>query len=178
MWGRNKEMSTNDRENIGKQPLRGADSFSKKSAAFKDLVIILGVSVIIFVLSAFFDVFNKAISWIYRHDTWQLDELFTVAVYLAVAISIYAWRRHRELLDEYRHRQKAEAEKAELVPELERALADVTTLRTLLPICSSCKRIRDPKGYWDPVEVYIENHTSAKINDGLCPDCARKMYGG
>jgi hypothetical protein len=171
-------MRANEREKIRRQPLRGTGSSPVKSAALKDLVVMLVVSVALFIVSAFFDVFNKVISWMYTHDTWQLDELFTVAAYFAVAISIYAWRRHRELRDEIRYRQNAEAEKAELVPELERALADVSTLRTLLPICYSCKRIRDPKGHWDPVEVYIENHVAAKINNGLCPECARKMYGG
>ena len=114
----------------------------------------------------------------YRHDTWQLDELFTVALYLAVAISIYSWRRYRELLEQVRLREKAEAEKARLFPELERARADVSTLRTLVPMCSSCKRIRDQRGNWDPVEVYLENKHSTKIDDGLCPDCARKSYTG
>jgi hypothetical protein len=165
-------MNVNKRKNIGRRTLLGVKSFLRKPAAFKDLVFVLGVSVVIFILGARFDIFNMVISWVYRHDTWQLDELFTVAVYFTVAISIYAWRRHRELLDQIRRREKAEAERAQLVPELERALADVSTLRMLLPMCSSCN------GYWDPVEVYIENHIAAKIDDGFCPDCARKRYGG
>jgi hypothetical protein len=76
-----------------------------------------------------------------------------------------------------RRREEAEADKARLVPELENALADVATLRKLLPICSSCKKVRDDGGSWSQVEVYIESHFLARLDDGICPDCARKLYG-
>jgi hypothetical protein len=151
--------------------------FLKKPRAFKDLVIVVALGLIVFAISAAFDIFNKIISLVYRHDTWQLDELFTVAVYLVFAIAIYARRRHNELVVQVRRREQAEAEKARLVPELESALADVATLRKLLPICSSCKKVRDDRGSWNEVEVYIESHFLARLDDGICPDCARKLYG-
>jgi len=144
--------------------------------ALRDVALIAGGAVLVFLTSAEFDLFNRVISWIYRHDTWQLDEAFTVAVYLVIAISIYAWRRHNDLVRQVRQREEAEAEKARLMPELEKALSDVSALRMLLPMCSSCKRIRDSGGHWYLVEAYIESHLHAKIDDGLCPDCARKRY--
>lgn len=60
--------------------------------------------------------------------------------------------------------------------ELQEALAQVRTLSGLLPICASCKKIRDDQGYWQRVEVYIESHSEAEFTHGLCPDCAKKLY--
>jgi AmiR/NasT family two-component response regulator len=60
--------------------------------------------------------------------------------------------------------------------ELEEALSKVKTLRGLLPICASCKKIRDDQGYWQQVEVYVRDHSEAEFSHGLCPDCAKKLY--
>ena len=63
-----------------------------------------------------------------------------------------------------------------LIRELENAIAKVGTLSGLLPICASCKKIRDDAGYWHQVEEYIHSHSDADFTHGLCPDCARKLY--
>jgi CheY-like chemotaxis protein len=60
--------------------------------------------------------------------------------------------------------------------ELENALRNVKVLRGLLPICASCKKIRDDKGFWNLVEVYIRDHTEAEFSHGICPDCIKKLY--
>jgi len=60
--------------------------------------------------------------------------------------------------------------------ELENALSEVKTLRGLLPICASCKNIRDDKGYWNRIESYIGKHAEVQFSHGLCPDCAQKLY--
>ncbi len=60
--------------------------------------------------------------------------------------------------------------------ELRAALAKVKTLTGLLPICFSCKRIRDDKGYWTQIESYIKAHSDADFSHGLCPDCVGKLY--
>jgi hypothetical protein len=62
------------------------------------------------------------------------------------------------------------------VRELRAALARVKTLHGLLPICSSCKRIRDDAGYWHQVEAYLRENTDAGFTHGLCPDCLRELY--
>ena len=61
--------------------------------------------------------------------------------------------------------------------ELEEATKEIKTLSGLLPICSSCKKIRDDKGYWNQIETYISQHTDADFSHGLCPDCMDKLYG-
>ena len=60
--------------------------------------------------------------------------------------------------------------------ELEQTLAEVRTLQGLLPICASCKKIRDDKGYWNQLEKYIVEHSGARFSHGICPDCAKTLY--
>lgn len=61
--------------------------------------------------------------------------------------------------------------------DLELALKDVRTLQGLIPICAQCKKIRDDKGFWQKVEVYLEGHSQARFTHGLCEDCMQKLYG-
>lgn len=63
-----------------------------------------------------------------------------------------------------------------LISELEKALAEIRTLRGLIPICGSCKKIRDDEGYWDHVEVYVSKRTDAVFSHGICPECAERLY--
>ena len=60
--------------------------------------------------------------------------------------------------------------------KLEAALANVKQLTGLLPICSHCKKIRDDKGYWNQIEIYIDQHSEAKFSHGICQECAKKYY--
>jgi len=60
--------------------------------------------------------------------------------------------------------------------KLEDALSQVKLLSGFLPICSSCKRIRDDKGYWNQIESYIRDHSEAEFSHGICPECAKKLY--
>lgn len=67
-------------------------------------------------------------------------------------------------------------EREKLIHELQRALAKVKTLSGLLPICASCKKIRDDKGYWNQIENYLAVHSDAEFSHGMCPDCQRRLY--
>jgi PAS domain S-box-containing protein len=73
-------------------------------------------------------------------------------------------------------RKQTEAERDKLIQDLQEALANVKSLSGLLPICASCKKIRDDKGYWSQVESYISKHTEATFTHGICPDCMKKLY--
>ncbi|MBN1574216.1 MAG: response regulator, partial [Deltaproteobacteria bacterium] len=81
--------------------------------------------------------------------------------------------RQRQLIDEKR---RIEEEKEKLIEELKEALEKVKTLKGLLPICSHCKKIRDDKGYWEKIEVYIKNHTEVDFTHGICPECMEKKF--
>jgi len=72
----------------------------------------------------------------------------------------------------------AEKEREKLIHELEDALARVKTLSGLLPICANCKKIRDNRGEWHELEVYVRNHSDADFSHGICPECAEKLYPG
>jgi sigma-B regulation protein RsbU (phosphoserine phosphatase) len=69
-----------------------------------------------------------------------------------------------------------QAEREQLLEKLQKALEKVKLLSGYLPICSSCKKIRDDKGYWQQIESYIRDHSDAEFSHGICPDCARKLY--
>ena len=56
------------------------------------------------------------------------------------------------------------------------ALADVKKLSGMLPICSSCKKIRNDSGYWEQIEAYIFEHSGVAFSHGICPDCFKKLY--
>ena len=60
--------------------------------------------------------------------------------------------------------------------DLQKALEAVKQLSGMLPICSSCKKIRDDEGYWKQIEEYIHEHSEAEFTHSICPDCARKLY--
>ena len=64
----------------------------------------------------------------------------------------------------------------ELNEELKGALAQLSTLRGLLPVCVSCKKVRDDKGYWKEIETYLSAHCEAEVSRSLCPECMEKIY--
>ncbi len=77
---------------------------------------------------------------------------------------------------EIEKRKKAEEERDKVIQELRKALSEVKTLRGFLPICSSCKSIRDDQGFWNKIEFYLKEHSDAEFSHGICPKCARELY--
>jgi len=73
----------------------------------------------------------------------------------------------------YKH--KLELEREELVRQLQEALAQVKTLSGLIPICAWCKSVRSDKGYWQNVEQYVKEHSTATFSHGVCPGCQKKI---
>ena len=69
-------------------------------------------------------------------------------------------------------------ERERLIAELKEVIQKVRTLSGLLPICASCKSIRDDKGYWNKLEAFISEHSEAQFSHGICPECAKKLYPG
>ena len=104
-----------------------------------------------------------------RHSLWIADRVNQVNtgcfVLLSVALLLLARRVRR-----------AKEEREGLLRELQEALANVKALSGLLPICAQCKNIRDDKGYWNQIEIYIRERSEAQFTHGICPECARKLY--
>ena len=74
------------------------------------------------------------------------------------------------------NRKRAEKEREKIIKELQEALAEIKTLRGILPLCSFCKKIRDDEGYWEQVDVYIRKHSQADISHSICPECIKEYY--
>lgn len=104
---------------------------------------------------------------LYRNGLEQLVEQRTAALGLA----------NTRLIEQVGALEAAEALKEDLINELQRALSKVKTLGGLLPICAACKKIRDDKGYWNQIEVFLEQKSEVEFTHGICPDCAETLYG-
>lgn len=81
-----------------------------------------------------------------------------------------------ECFQEITARKELELEREKLIEKLNNALAEVKELSGFLPICSSCKKVRDDKGYWKQIETYITEHSGTEFSHSICPDCAAKYY--
>ena len=75
-------------------------------------------------------------------------------------------------------RKKAEMELKKINIKLRDTLNHVRTLRGLVPICASCKKIRDDRGFWDEVETYVTKHSHAEFSHSICPNCMERLYPG
>ena len=117
-----------------------------------------------------------------------IQALIRVIIFIAVAgvvtfLSMHRQRAeellletNRQLESEVEERKKSEGEKENLIFELQKTLAEVKILRGILPICSFCKKIRNDKGYWDQVEIYVGQHSDAEFSHSICPECIDKHY--
>ncbi|WDP90583.1 MAG: PAS domain S-box protein [Desulfobacter sp.] len=83
----------------------------------------------------------------------------------------------RIVLTDINEQKKMESEREDLIGELQDALAEIKTLRGIVPICSKCKKIRDDKGYWNILENFIQEHSEASFSHSLCPQCSDELYG-
>lgn len=95
--------------------------------------------------------------------------MFMVVAYVTSSL---AFRRDR-LLSEVMSANRDLHQKNE---DLQNALSEIKTLKGILSICSSCKKIRDDQGHWNQMESYIHAHTEAEFSHGLCPECVEKLY--
>jgi len=73
-------------------------------------------------------------------------------------------------------RKEIEADREKLIGKLQDALKKIKTLRGIIPICAACKKIRDDKGYWNQIEIYLRDHSEADFSHGICPECVKKLY--
>jgi hypothetical protein len=95
-----------------------------------------------------------------------------LTVYLGYALS----RMINTLNKEIANRKETEEILQEERNKLREALDQVNVLSGLIPICSSCKKVRDDKGYWNKIDSYLQSHSELEFTHGICPECAREMY--
>jgi len=97
---------------------------------------------------------------------------------LLSTFSIRGVAGHRILLSarSIAERKRSQRERETLIQELQEAFARIKVLSGFIPICASCKKIRDDQGYWNQLEAYLQSHTEAQFSHGICPDCATALY--
>jgi hypothetical protein len=108
---------------------------------------------------------------------YQYEILLAVFIFFLLLITTVWTKKTNRLLNiEIIERKQIEREREKLIKQLQKSLAEIKTLSGLLPICASCKKIRDDKGYWNQIESYITDHSEAKFSHGICQGCAKKLY--
>lgn len=134
-----------------------------------ELLTILVLSIAVYIFAASYDILERVVEFSRKHENWELDELITVAIFIVFALAFFSVRRWKEIRNARNvlfHRHK----------ELQKALSEINQLRGIIPICASCKKIRDDKGYWHQVESYVHDHSGAEFSHGICPECMEKLY--
>jgi len=134
-----------------------------------ELLIIAGLSIIVFIIASRFDILEKIFFFSQKFEKFELDEIITVFIFLSFSLILYTWRRKKEFLNSHAIMEKKNE-------KLKAALSEIRQLKGIIPICASCKMIRDDQGYWHQVEVYVQEHTDADFSHGLCPECSKKIY--
>lgn len=175
----------------------------KNEDIFRHYVFLLTLSVVCFAISRSMGHLAKQILLLSGMGSlWQVISPFSGAINTATFIVIFAFsiyfyrlRKVHLLMEEHRnHLEEMVADRtAQLVAanaslheeigerikveqELHASMEKVKTLSGFLPICASCKKIRDDRGYWNQIEVYISKHSEAEFSHSICPDCAKKLY--
>ena len=101
--------------------------------------------------------------WLDDQTSARKDEDGTITHFQGIVIDITARKKAQEDLEKEKN-------------ELQMALNKVKTLSGMLPICASCKKIRDDKGYWNQIESYVRDHSEAEFTHGICPECSDRLY--
>ena len=122
----------------------------------------------------------RSLLWLLQPEATMLDaRLYHVAHYLFIILMEIAWAISYLMMNSQRLRRELAQSHDRLrgtVTDLEKALSEIKTLRGFLPICSSCKKIRDDRGYWNQIECYIRKHTEAEFSHSICPECVTRLY--
>ncbi len=134
-----------------------------------ELGILFALATAVFAFSATYDVLEKLLEFLVRHEEWELDEILPLSLYLALALAFFSLRRWREAVEANHRLAKSNS-------ELEKALSEIRELKGIIPICATCKNIRDDEGAWHKLETYVSEHSHAEFSHGICPDCLAKAY--
>ena len=109
-------------------------------------------------------------TWADRPDTWVTTTKVPLTDAAGNVVGTFGISRNITA------RKVAEADRERLIGELKDALSSVKALSGMIPICASCKKIRDDGGYWNQIESYLRDHSEAEFSHGLCPDCMARLY--
>ena len=143
-------------------------AFMREQSVFTNLVVPLKTKSRVWGL---LEIYEDVESRVYSKREIRLAE----SLASRAAVALENAQLHEDMQNEIMKSQKTE-ELEKLVLELEKALLEVKTLKGFIPICASCKKIRDDSGYWNQIESYIKKHSDAEFSHSICPDCVKKLY--
>jgi hypothetical protein len=104
------------------------------------------------------------------------NRMMGIAVLWGIAALVMRQQRIESAREDVvRRMQEAESAREDLVRRMEEALANIKTLRGLLPFCLSCKKIREGNGYWSRIETFVTKHSMAEFSLELCPECEQYL---
>jgi uncharacterized protein (DUF486 family) len=135
-----------------------------------DILIILGSCLFVYILASKYDILESIVAFSRQYENWEVDEIITVAVFLMFALVLFSIRRWQEIT-------KSLTIISQQNMKLQKTLKEIKQLEGIIPICASCKKIRNDAGFWEQVEKYIGTHTEAKFSHSMCPECLDKFYG-
>ena len=153
---------------MSEEPVRDRLKLSRPKPALELATIFVGC-IVVWVVAGKFDILEHFVEFSRQHESWELDELLAVAVFLVIAGTIFSYRRWIES-------KTTEKQLQDRNIKLQKALAEISQLKGIIPICAGCKKVRDDEGFWRQVEEYISEHSEAEFSHGLCPDCMVSLY--
>lgn len=127
-------------------------SSNQNHILFANLCVLFGVSAVLFDFSGI---------WNTEWWIWHTTRLIAYLVALSLIFKIH---------------KNVENQRDKLLNELQDALNNIKILKGFLPICASCKKIRDDNGYWNQIESYIQERSEAEFSHSVCPECTQKLY--
>lgn len=140
-----------------------------KNTILIEAVIILASSIIYYIASTQFDIFEQISEFAAQHEDWEFDEIISMALFLMFGLTFFSVRRWKQI-------NATNNVLINLNNNLQGALSEIKQLQGIIPICAECKNIRDDEGFWHQVESYIHNHSDAKFSHGICPECIKKNF--
>lgn len=123
------------------------------------------------------DTFNIPVVYLTAYANNEILERAKLTGPFGYLIKPFTDRELRAAIEVALYKHRMEAEREQLITDLEAALDKVKLLSGLLPICAKCKKIRDDKGYWNQIEEYISANSDALFTHSICPDCTEIVYG-
>ncbi|MFH1980664.1 MAG: hypothetical protein ABIL58_02350 [Pseudomonadota bacterium] len=106
---------------------------------------------------------------------WFTDSAITAFI-AALVTSLFVLFIHNSYTQQLTRAEENYAQLNAAKNKLEKAMLDVKILKGLLPVCASCKKVRDDTGYWNQIDEYIREHSEATVTHSICPDCAKRLY--
>lgn len=135
----------------------------------QEIIIISIVSIFSFCFFGKFDVLAKTVKLSFEYENLEIDALISSTIVILFCITLFSLRRVRDLKRAIHLANKSNK-------ELNHDSNETLELKGILPFCTFCKKIRNDKGHWEKVDVYIGKHSKANISHSLCQDCIKKHY--